>query len=184
MLGFLTLQKPVFYALLSLIVQVVVDFVYTGILALTIENVEEVLSAATHLQAGVAVELCSKYLEMAISVENCVDILNLAELYSLSSMSTRARQFILENFEVSPSLQVVWEWLEMVLGSLRFTLFDAVFLNFNLGFQFSEGAGYIVILPCSKHYTTQASGKLYISHKYFWIIVEILNALLKFIQIY
>lgn len=83
-----------------IVLQVVVDFVYTGMLALTVENVEEVLSAATHLQVSVAVELCSKYLEMAITVDNCVDILNLSELYSLGSMSSRARQFILENFEV------------------------------------------------------------------------------------
>lgn len=89
-----------------MLMQVVVDFVYTGMLALTIENVEEVLSAATHLQVQIAVELCSKYLEMAISVDNCVDILNLAELYTLSSMSARARQFILENFEVSESAEV------------------------------------------------------------------------------
>ena len=67
-----------------IVLQVVVDFVYTGMLALTVENVEEVLSAATHLQVSVAVELCSKYLEMAITVDNCVDILNLSELYSLS----------------------------------------------------------------------------------------------------
>ena len=84
----------------NLFVQVVVDFVYTGMLALTVDNVEEVLSAATHLQVSVAVELCSKYLEMAITVDNCVDILNLAELYSLASMCSRARQFILDNFEV------------------------------------------------------------------------------------
>lgn len=80
--------------------KVVVDFVYTGMLALTIENVEEVLSAATHLQVSIAVDLCSKYLEMAITVDNCVDILNLSELYTLATMCTRARQFILENFEV------------------------------------------------------------------------------------
>ncbi|KAK7114440.1 hypothetical protein V1264_000499 [Littorina saxatilis] len=80
--------------------KVVVDFVYTGMLALTVENVEEVLSAATHLQVSVAVELCSKYLEISITVDNCVDILNLAELYSLASMSSRARQFILDKFEV------------------------------------------------------------------------------------
>lgn len=85
---------------LFFLLQVVVDFVYTGMLALTVENVEEVLSAATHLQVSIAVELCSKYLEMAITVDNCVDILNLSELYSLGSMSSRARQFILENFEV------------------------------------------------------------------------------------
>lgn len=79
----------------------VVDFVYTGMLALTVENVEEVLSAATHLQVSVAVELCSQYLQTAINADNCVDILNLAELYSLASMANRARQYILDNFEVS-----------------------------------------------------------------------------------
>ncbi|GFO30458.1 kelch-like protein 26 [Plakobranchus ocellatus] len=77
---------------------VVVDFAYTGRLELTTDNVEEVLSAASHLQIGVAVELCSKYLEMALTTDNCTDILNLAQMYSLTSTQTKALQYMMDNF--------------------------------------------------------------------------------------
>ncbi|XP_013408733.1 kelch-like protein 26 [Lingula anatina] len=79
--------------------QAVVDFAYTGKLELGIENVEEVLAAASHLQMTDVVRLCCEYLEMAITEENCVDILNLAELYSLLQMKEQAMLFILEHFE-------------------------------------------------------------------------------------
>ncbi|KAH3769879.1 kelch-like protein 13 isoform X2 [Dreissena polymorpha] len=80
--------------------QVVIEFAYTGLMELTVENVEEVLSAATHLQVTDAVELCSKYIESSIVVDNCVDVLNLAELYSLSATYRKAQHFMLKHFEV------------------------------------------------------------------------------------
>ncbi|XP_060567211.1 kelch-like protein 13 [Ruditapes philippinarum] len=80
--------------------KVVVDFAYTGIMGLTVDNVEEVLSAATHLQVTDAVELCSRYIESSITIENCVDILNLSELYSLTSTHRVSQDFMLENFEL------------------------------------------------------------------------------------
>ena len=67
---------------------------------LTEDNVEEVLSAATHLQVSDAVELCSRYIEAAINRDNCVDILNLAELFSLTLTRHFAQEYMLENFEV------------------------------------------------------------------------------------
>ncbi|RUS88524.1 hypothetical protein EGW08_003700 [Elysia chlorotica] len=79
---------------------VVVDFAYTGRLELTTDNVEEVLSAASHLQVSVAVELCSKYLEMALTTENCTDILNLAQMYSLTSTQSKALQYMMDNFMI------------------------------------------------------------------------------------
>ena len=130
-----------------IVLQVVVDFVYTGMLALTVENVEEVLSAATHLQVSVAVELCSKYLEMAITVDNCVDILNLSELYSLGSMSSRARQFILENFEVLEQLcgLVRSRSHSLCLGNL-FVLFSCKHLHDT---HFSESGGTCMVMLIS-----------------------------------
>ncbi|WAR12865.1 KLH26-like protein [Mya arenaria] len=80
--------------------KVVIDFAYTGIMGLTVENVEEVLSAATHLQVTDAVELCSKYIESSLTIENCVDVLNLAELYSLHATYKKAQLFMLEQFEM------------------------------------------------------------------------------------
>jgi hypothetical protein len=66
--------------------EIIVEFTYTGILELNSDNVEKVLAAAAHLQINDAVTLCSKYLESSITVGNCVDILNLAELYSLTTL--------------------------------------------------------------------------------------------------
>lgn len=80
--------------------KVVVDFAYTGIMELTVDNVEEVLSAATHLQVTDAVELCSKYIESSITIDNCIDILNLSELYSLTSTHRVAQDYMLQNFEL------------------------------------------------------------------------------------
>ncbi|XP_074645691.1 kelch-like protein 9 [Tubulanus polymorphus] len=77
----------------------VVHFAYAGILKLTVENIEDVLSAASHLQITEAMDLCCKYLESAITVENCIDILNLSELYTLKSTGEKAKNFILESFE-------------------------------------------------------------------------------------
>ena len=79
--------------------RIIVDFAYTGELKLNTQNVEDVLSAATHLQVSDAMDLCSKYLETSISVRNCVDILNIAELYSLDPLHQAATRFMLHNFE-------------------------------------------------------------------------------------
>ncbi len=46
-----------------------------------------------------AVQLCCKFMELALTTENCVDILNLTELYVLKESKSKARAFILEHFE-------------------------------------------------------------------------------------
>lgn len=79
--------------------RIIIDFAYTGELKLNTQNVEDVLSAATHLQVSDAMDLCSKYLETSISVRNCVDILNIAELYSLDPLHQAATRFMLHDFE-------------------------------------------------------------------------------------
>ncbi|KAK3086770.1 hypothetical protein FSP39_023089 [Pinctada imbricata] len=79
--------------------KIIVDFIYTGAMLLNLQNVEDVLAAASHLQVHEAIELCSKYLQASICVRNCVDILNIAELYSLMSLRKSAKSFILQHFE-------------------------------------------------------------------------------------
>ncbi len=79
--------------------QAVVNFAYTGTLSLNLDNLEDVLSAGTHLQMSEAVELCCQFMQMAITIDNCVDILNLTELYSLPNSRLSARKFILKHFE-------------------------------------------------------------------------------------
>jgi hypothetical protein len=98
--------------------EIIVEFAYTGILELNSDNVEEVLAAATHLQINDAVKLCSKYLESSITVGNCVDILNLAELYSLTTLHLIGKKFILENFETVSDTEQYYTLLSSQLSSL------------------------------------------------------------------
>ena len=79
--------------------QAMVNFAYTGVLDINLDNLEDVLSASTHLQMAEAVELCCQFIDTAVTIDNCVDILNLTELYSLKAAKKRARGFILKNFE-------------------------------------------------------------------------------------
>ncbi|KAK2188925.1 hypothetical protein NP493_119g01051 [Ridgeia piscesae] len=77
----------------------VVDFAYTGRLQLQLANFEDVLSAATHLQVSEAMELCCQFLERVITVENCVSLLNIAEMFSLIRSSDKVYKFIVTHFD-------------------------------------------------------------------------------------
>ena len=79
--------------------EAVVKFAYTGTLNLDLNNLQDVLAAATHLQIAEAVELCCKFMHTAITVENCVDILNLTELYTLIETRQKTREYIMNHFD-------------------------------------------------------------------------------------
>ena len=79
--------------------QAVVEFAYSGGLRLNLDNVEEVLAAASHLQVSEVVDLCSRFLDSAVTIENCVDVLNITELYALDDSLAAVRAFILRHFE-------------------------------------------------------------------------------------
>ena len=44
-------------------------------------------------------QLSCQFMELAVTTDNCVDILNLAELYVLTDSRAKARTYILEHFE-------------------------------------------------------------------------------------
>jgi len=50
-------------------------------------------------QVADAVKLCASFLNNSITLENCIDVLNISELYSLDTCSVLARSFVLANFE-------------------------------------------------------------------------------------
>ena len=73
-------------------------FVYTGYMTLNEGTVQDVLSAASHLQIDSAVMLCAQYLEHNIKLNNCVDIVQISEIYSLEGLKEIANDFIVTNF--------------------------------------------------------------------------------------
>ena len=58
--------------------QEIVKFVYTGQLRCSLDNITDVLLAASHLQMTEAVGLCSRYLISLTNMGNSVDMYNIA----------------------------------------------------------------------------------------------------------
>jgi hypothetical protein len=79
-------------------VESMLDFCYSGSLEITFDNIDQLLHAATHLQIKDAIDLSSKFLIQSCSINNCIDIYKIADLYSLINVLDFVRLFISKNF--------------------------------------------------------------------------------------
>ncbi|KAJ9587276.1 hypothetical protein L9F63_019207 [Diploptera punctata] len=85
--------------------RLLLDYAYTSRLALNLANIQDVLSAASHVQVVAVVEACSNYLQAQLDLDNCIDIATIAETYSLSQLRHRVYRFMsghLHEFSRSP----------------------------------------------------------------------------------
>lgn len=78
--------------------QYLLDFIYTGELKLSIQNIEQILRAVSHLQVKYAIKLCEEFLCEALNETNCIQILNLVDLFSIKEIKTEIDLYILRNF--------------------------------------------------------------------------------------
>lgn len=76
------------------------DYVYTGNLHITEDNVIGLLNAAAHLQISTAIKACLSFMNANISVENCVEILDISRLHSSDRDFSNLEDFVAENFSV------------------------------------------------------------------------------------
>ena len=79
-------------------VESILDFCYSGKLVISLNNTDELLHAATHLQVKEAIDLCSQFLIQSCSIKNCIDIFKISDLYSLSNVLNQVQVFISKNF--------------------------------------------------------------------------------------
>lgn len=75
-------------------IRLLLDYAYTSRLGLNLANIQDVLSAASHVQMVAVVEACSSYLQAQLDLENCVDIVTIAETYSLNQLRNKVYRFI------------------------------------------------------------------------------------------
>ncbi|XP_078481129.1 kelch-like protein 9 isoform X2 [Ciona intestinalis] len=75
----------------------VINFLYTSELQLSMRNVHCVLSAAGHMQIKPILNFCKTFLVGEISVYNCVDIIHIADKYTLAGVEDKAYSFIAEH---------------------------------------------------------------------------------------
>ncbi|XP_067013052.1 kelch-like protein 26 [Anabrus simplex] len=86
-------------------IRLLLEYAYTSRLALNLANIQDVLSAASHVQVVAVVEACSNYLQAQLDLENCIDIVTIAETYSLTQLRRRVYRFMsghLREFSRSP----------------------------------------------------------------------------------
>ncbi|XP_026468720.1 kelch-like protein 26 [Ctenocephalides felis] len=89
-------------------IKLLLDYAYTSRLALNLANIQDVLSAASHVQVDAVVEACSNYLQSQLDLENCVDIVTIAETYSLAQLRHKVYRFMsghLQEFSGSSEFQ-------------------------------------------------------------------------------
>ena len=64
-------------------VKTIVDFVYTGVLDLTMDNVLDVLSLTNYFSISEAVKICCDFILSNITIDDCIDFLTITEKYYL-----------------------------------------------------------------------------------------------------
>ncbi|XP_038079224.1 kelch-like protein 9 [Patiria miniata] len=78
--------------------EMLIHFAYTSQLTLTSENVHKTLRAAIQLGVQRVTDLCIQYLVTTICMQNCVELLHLAERHDFDQLRSAVQNFILERF--------------------------------------------------------------------------------------
>jgi len=96
----------------------VLDFIYSGEIILSLENIHDILAAGSHLQVKVVMDFCVDFLISEVTLENCVDIGHIANAYNLSRVDHHVNVFMLQNFNlVNDFNKVPYERLRFLMSS-------------------------------------------------------------------
>lgn len=74
------------------------DFVYTGSVDITVENVQALLSGATLLNLQLLGQACCSFLQSHLEATNCLGIRAFADLYSCKDLEQAAYRYICQHF--------------------------------------------------------------------------------------
>ncbi|KAF0753588.1 kelch-like protein 2 isoform X2, partial [Aphis craccivora] len=89
---------------LDSVLQILVDYIYTGKIKITKENVKVLLPAAKILQLDYVINACVEYLQTSLDTSNCLSIKAFADLHNCMELMSSSEEFINKYF-----LQVVQE---------------------------------------------------------------------------
>ena len=80
------------------IMEAILDFIYTSKLALTDENVYDLLCASDYLQMQDIKHLCGIYLRDNLTEKNCFVMWNFSKMYNMKNLTFLSEMFISANF--------------------------------------------------------------------------------------
>ncbi|KAL3848251.1 hypothetical protein ACJMK2_019120 [Sinanodonta woodiana] len=78
--------------------QHIIDFIYSGEMALHLDNLTEIINTASHLQVSSALDLCSMYIKSLMTFDNSEDFLSIADTYSLDNVLDHWDRMIQNSF--------------------------------------------------------------------------------------
>lgn len=82
------------------------DFIYTGKIEISYENVIDLFNAAVLFQLSKLVDKCISYVKQNVDLSNCVEIYLFGSMHGLKDLETYTYQFILENFRLLIDLTI------------------------------------------------------------------------------
>ncbi len=103
------------------VLESLVDFAYSGEIDLSIDNVQEILAAASLLQINHVQDLCCQFLMKQLDVTNCLGIKTFVEANGCSQVSSDIDRFACRHFEQvvtgSEFLNSSWENVASLISS-------------------------------------------------------------------
>ncbi|XP_029347547.1 ring canal kelch homolog isoform X3 [Acyrthosiphon pisum] len=82
----------------STILQLLIDYIYTGEIMITKENVQGLLQAANILQLYFVKSVCAEFLQKQLDPSNCIDIKTFADLHDCTELFSSSEAYIKQNF--------------------------------------------------------------------------------------
>lgn len=79
--------------------QTVVDFIYSGEIKLSMSTIGDLIRVISLLQVKYALKLCEEFLIDETNSENCIEMMHLADLFSIRNVRIAVNRFILRNFD-------------------------------------------------------------------------------------
>ncbi|XP_029360829.1 kelch-like protein 38 [Echeneis naucrates] len=97
----------------------IIDYVYTGLIMISMDIVLPLMQAASMLQYGRLFEACSSYLQKHLSPENCLSMIRLSEIMNCDSLRDKAKEMAMKSFsDVSASEDLCELSLPELMGYL------------------------------------------------------------------
>lgn len=104
----------------SAILSSIVDYVYTGLINISMEVVLPLMQAASMFQYGRLFEACSSYLQEQLSPDNCLSMIRLSEIMNCDSLRNKAKEMAMKRFsDISGSEDLCELSLPELLGYLE-----------------------------------------------------------------
>ncbi|XP_035986248.1 kelch-like protein 38 [Fundulus heteroclitus] len=97
----------------------IVDYVYTGLVSINLDNVLRLMQAASMLQYGRLFEACSYFLQAQLRPDNCLSMIRLSDMMNCDSLREKAKEMAMKSFtDVSSSEDLCELSLQELMGYL------------------------------------------------------------------